>query len=368
MHPIQDGVSSVDEPQFSIVTAVYNRQDTLGRCLDSIFAQTYPAHEVIVVDDGSTDESSDVALGFASTHRLRLIRSSNEGVGHARNMGIARASGDYLLFVDSDDAIESHMLEDLRKALRHHNSDVLCFGLKFCDPSLKVERELVIADGVWSDDAVSDAFSELFRCGLFGYMGAMAVRRELISSNGLLIREDLKRHSDLVFACEVFESASSIRTLDFAPYLYVQIEDAITARHMSDLLAVKSVVFKRLSATIAALNPPDGCELMISAAVSSAAAVLSNISLSPRVMSFRDLNAGLSHLSASNIGKYILSDPSASLNACSSKMETATVRLLCSPRTKTRALKLQALQVGLRIRNTARTLKRRIRRHRRSQA
>ena len=88
-------------PRFSVVIPAYNSAATLARAIESVRAQSWPAHEIIVVDDGSTDATADVARQFGED--VRLIRQPNSGVSAARNAGAAAASGDWLAFLDADD-------------------------------------------------------------------------------------------------------------------------------------------------------------------------------------------------------------------------------------------------------------------------
>ena len=87
-------------PRFSVVIPAFNSAATLARAIESVRAQSWPAHEIIVVDDGSTDATAEIAAGFDG---LRLIRQKNSGVSVARNAGAAAASGDWLAFLDADD-------------------------------------------------------------------------------------------------------------------------------------------------------------------------------------------------------------------------------------------------------------------------
>jgi glycosyltransferase involved in cell wall biosynthesis len=88
-------------PKVSVIIITYNRSQLLPVAIDSVLAQTYPSIEVIVVDDGSTDDTPEVMLHYAE--RVRYIRQENRGVPAARNTGIRAATGDFINFLDSDD-------------------------------------------------------------------------------------------------------------------------------------------------------------------------------------------------------------------------------------------------------------------------
>ena len=101
--------------KISVIVPIYNVQDYLEECLDSILRQDFSDYEVILVDDGSTDRSGTIAEEYAERggERVRVVHQANGGLGAARNTGIELAQGDYLTFVDSDDTIEPNMLSRL---------------------------------------------------------------------------------------------------------------------------------------------------------------------------------------------------------------------------------------------------------------
>ncbi len=116
------------EIKVSVVVPVYNVQDDLNRCLDSIINQTLREIEVICVNDGSTDRSLDILNEYAhKDSRIRIINQFNQGLGKARNKGIAAALGKYIGFVDSDDWVDHKMFEELyNKSISTSADVVLC--------------------------------------------------------------------------------------------------------------------------------------------------------------------------------------------------------------------------------------------------
>lgn len=98
----------------TFILPVYNAENTLKRCLDSILKQTYCDYEVIIVDDGSVDDSGKICDSYSlNDNRFRVVHKENAGVASARQLGVSLASGEYVIHIDSDDWIESNMLSDM---------------------------------------------------------------------------------------------------------------------------------------------------------------------------------------------------------------------------------------------------------------
>lgn len=113
----------------SIVIPVHNEDYVLPRCLDSVLAQTYRELEIIIVDDGSRDESAAICEQYvARDDRIRVIRQEQSGVSAARNRGLDAASGTYVQFVDADDCVEPAMTETLVELIETGRADLACSG------------------------------------------------------------------------------------------------------------------------------------------------------------------------------------------------------------------------------------------------
>ena len=113
------------KPKFSIIVPVYNTEKYVKRCLDSIKSQSFKDYEVIIVNDGSTDNSSDTI----SKYPYKVINQENQGLSMARNNGVKDANGEYLIFLDSDDYIEKDLLKEINKSLSN-NPDLVRFKIK----------------------------------------------------------------------------------------------------------------------------------------------------------------------------------------------------------------------------------------------
>lgn len=116
----------------SIIIPVYNVEKYIDKCLQSIFNQTFKDYEVIIVNDGSTDNVEAKINPYVKKYKnIKYIRQKNQGVAAARNKGLANASGEYILFVDSDDFLKEDLLEKVHKRIVETNSDMVIFS--YCD-------------------------------------------------------------------------------------------------------------------------------------------------------------------------------------------------------------------------------------------
>lgn len=124
----------MDQKTVSLIIPVYNVRDYLRKCLDSVVAQTYKELEVIIVNDGSPDDSLEIALEYTAKYpNFRCYTIENRGLGGARNYGMEQATGDYILFLDSDDYIAENCVEVMVHAAQRENSDIVacnCYDVR----------------------------------------------------------------------------------------------------------------------------------------------------------------------------------------------------------------------------------------------
>lgn len=138
--------------KISVIVPVYNTEKYLEQCIDSIINQSYKNLEIILVDDGATDNSPQICDSYATRdERIKVIHKKNEGVSVARNTGIKMATGDYLAFVDSDDMLNSVTYEKLMNNALQNNADIsIC---DFSDYVTDVDNAKCVVDEVYSFDS-----------------------------------------------------------------------------------------------------------------------------------------------------------------------------------------------------------------------
>lgn len=114
--------------EISVIIPVYNVEDYLGACLESVLNQSFEDIEVICINDGSTDNSLEILEDYArNDNRIRILTQENKGLGASRNRGLKESQGKYVYFIDSDDYIELNALEKLHNSAIDNNSDIVIF-------------------------------------------------------------------------------------------------------------------------------------------------------------------------------------------------------------------------------------------------
>lgn len=164
--------------KFSIIVPVYNTAQYLKRCLDSLINQTYQNIEIILVDDGSTDDSPNICDEYAKKYEyVRVIHKENGGQGSARNAGLKHVTGDYISFVDSDDYVSLQLYENCANLIQKIGADMICYKLicgmeenyQFEVPSDAIE----VIDGIsflrriYEYDNFDSSVLKIFKCSLF---------------------------------------------------------------------------------------------------------------------------------------------------------------------------------------------------------
>ena len=214
----------------SVVIPVYNVEEYLRRCVDSVIGQTHKSLEIILVDDGSPDCCPSICDQYAEhDKRVRVIHKTNGGLASARNAGMEIATGRYLFFVDSDDWLDSDGLEKLYKLAEEYNVDFVRYrsmrenwpGLPPHYPTI-VEKEREMRGGYYSKaDIIEEIYPRLFATSsltlgpIVGAWGSL-YKMSLLKENSIQFHEDIKYSEDVLFSAEVVTNASSFYYLDDA--------------------------------------------------------------------------------------------------------------------------------------------------------
>lgn len=210
----------------SVIVPVYNVEKHLKTCLDSVINQTYKNLEIILIDDGSTDNSSEICDEYArNDERIVVIHKENKGVSSARNKGIEIATGDFIGFVDSDDYIEPDMYEKLVSMITSDDIDIATSGYykDFSDRKvpMKNEGEVPIYP-VCVKDFLKYVYIRDKYQNVAGYIVTKIIRTTVLKKNNILFDEKLLIGEDVLFMAEVFMKSRKIMYTEKHLYHYFQ--------------------------------------------------------------------------------------------------------------------------------------------------
>lgn len=206
------------KPLISIVIPVYNSEKTLNRCIASVLSQDYGNFEVVLIDDGSVDQSGAICDNYSlEDNRIQTFHQSNHGVSHSRNAGINAAKGDYLFFLDSDDWLLDSTLSTYISALDTYACDAVIGGLTVHESKKKPYSDRFDTDRSFGSDLWETMCRDNRR---FGYAGGKMVRSSIVKNNGILFNTNMNSQEDVDFFLSVYEHCDCVCVLAFAGYQY----------------------------------------------------------------------------------------------------------------------------------------------------
>lgn len=201
-------------PQFSIIIPVYNTIKELPRCVESIVGQTLDDYEIILVDDGSTDGSSQFCDELASKNsRIKCIHQKNAGAANARNIGISAAIGEFLMFVDSDDMwSDKQALNDIRNLIVDNSQvDLICFGVEIIkeDGTVVKLRKPELPTGI-SNTKEAILTHLVYTNQYFSASYVKVIRREFFIENNLFFKNYLVSGEDIDWSARAMVKCQSM--------------------------------------------------------------------------------------------------------------------------------------------------------------
>ncbi len=214
-------------PKISIIIATYNNGNTLVRCLDSICRQTFSDFEVIVVNDGSKDDTASILIDYAAKdNRVKFFnQTQNIGQGRSRNLGLDEAKGEYVGFVDSDDTAQENMFEELYEAITKSNASIAQCNINIVnlDGTMKTANFLPFEDDVVDiKHDIVDYFEHYLQYSKQSYeICNKLIKRDFLIENKVYFLDNSKIYAeDLLFNLDVALYADRIVFINKSLYNY----------------------------------------------------------------------------------------------------------------------------------------------------
>lgn len=241
-------------PLISIIVPVYNVEEYLPKCLDSIVNQTYKNLEIILVDDGSTDNSSKICDKYGEKDkRIKVIHKENAGVVEARISGVNNSSANYIMFIDSDDFIDTKMIKTMWDSMTYTNVDLVCCQyFDYYDENTIIESPVRPEIGLYNKEKIENLLKYNFlydsRTGIAGYnlfLCTKIIKKDKVlqcleKGKGLFYGED-----QVSILCLLYNIDNMLILSDYLYYYRKRIGQA-TATYKSDLWINMDLCFKKL--------------------------------------------------------------------------------------------------------------------------
>lgn len=208
--------------QLSIIIPVYNVEKYVDECLKSIIKQYRNNLEIILINDGSTDDSTRICEMYCKQYEnIRLFNQKNKGLSAARNQGIRLSVGEYVLFLDSDDYLKENIIENLMHTISSTNADVI-LGKKdlLIEKTHEYVESTVNYEKYKTMSTPFEVYKELIKYDPFYFTSSIfLVKREFMNTKNLLFKEGIY-HEDELWTMRVFLSSKSIEIVDASIYCY----------------------------------------------------------------------------------------------------------------------------------------------------
>lgn len=240
-------------PCISVIVPVYQAEKLIGECVESVLQQTFQDWELLLIDDGSRDNSPSLCDAYADRdHRIRVFHKSNGGVSSARNLGLEEARGSFIAFLDADDRYDPKTLETLWCLLEQSGADSAACAHLNLHPDGSKAPELVLPNGIYEAAAIREKIvypllgdrltQPIFNGFIWRYLfSAEILRREHILFEGAYLEDDL-------FLMEYFCHARKLAVTEQPLYYYLLNPSSATHKYMKDFQKVFARYMERKAA------------------------------------------------------------------------------------------------------------------------
>lgn len=250
----------MNQKKITVIVPVYNGESYINRCVDILLNQDYQNFEIIVVNDGSIDKTQEVLeKKYKGSSKVRVITTNNQGVSAARNIGIDAATGEYLLFVDSDDQLASNALQRLNEQLINCDSELLIFGFSVFGDSRRKNDTYVLKK---FENAFRNDNKELIRSllstnnNILGYSWRAMYSTYFLKVNNIRFEKQLKISEDYLFLLRSMICSKNTMIISQELYEYHIGKTSMSIKHnptlLHDMMWVNTWIYKNVI-----INKPD---------------------------------------------------------------------------------------------------------------
>lgn len=221
--------------RISIVIPIYNSAQYLKKCLDSLIKQISEDDEILLIDDGSTDDSKSICSGYMSTHKnIRYFNTKyHAGPSATRNLGISQVQGNYIIFIDADDYVEENYIKVLMNNIEKYDFKIA--GYRFINELKKTSTNIIYSDAK-EEEIEKDNIIELSNKMLLNTLWNKIYKSKIIKENDIQFCESVTRGEDLLFNLDYIKYVKTKICMQNEPiYVYTMRKNGINASFQEDI-------------------------------------------------------------------------------------------------------------------------------------
>lgn len=237
-------------PKVSIIMPVYQAEQFLENSINSVLEQNYKDYELLLINDGSTDHSGKLCDKYATQYEnVWHIEKVNTGVSKTRNIGLLKAKGDYICFLDCDDSLQKHALSGLIPLAEKTNADMVFFDFEKIFDGHREAYTAELPSGVYEKDSLTEVFLKLYAANLVHNIGTTLYRKDMIKEIKFDERYDILE--DVRFCVQAFAKSKRIAYVKEPFYQYfIRGGQSLSAGYKKDMYAANKQLFQELSVMI----------------------------------------------------------------------------------------------------------------------
>ena len=234
----------MEKDKISIIVPVYNAEAALAKCIESIVSQTYRDVQLILVNDGSTDSSLDICRDYANRYsNICVVDKANGGVSSARNVGLSKAQGEYIQFVDSDDYIDRDMCKSMMESLCQTDADV-CVCSMITHKGEEVSERQFEDKVIYNSDNIAKSLIKWYDSCIMNPPWNKLYKKELITHK---FDENLSLGEDLIFNLEYYDKCEKAVFINKGYYHYQDINNnSLTKKYREDSFDIAVRLYKAM--------------------------------------------------------------------------------------------------------------------------
>lgn len=235
--------------KISIIVPIYNAEKTLKKCINSVINQNFQEWELLLIDDGSTDSSLNLCKEYEKIDsRIKAFSKQNGGVSSARNYGIEKVNGDFIIFIDSDDYIENNLLQSAINAYKNHKTDLIIWGYIMERKNERIQYN-VSMKYLKNKYEILNELINIKNISFYATPCNKLYKTSIIKNNNVKFKEQVSLGEDLIFVLDYIKNINNIYFLPECLSVYSIMENSLCRKDIKNIWDIQYFLYKQYIST-----------------------------------------------------------------------------------------------------------------------